>query len=1041
MALASQAPGFDALRPHRPDQAEAGIDRLRDTAARQGRDALGAALDTQAGRTFFAFLFGNSPHLSLLLQRDPEFTQSLVEETPDALTDRVRGELAGADPAMDRDRLMTFLRRRRNRVAVIAAVHDCFGIRGVMDCAELLSDMADHAVRLTASHLLLDRVQRGDLEPPAGERWGYFVLAMGKHGSRELNYSSDIDLIVMYDPEAVRYTGRRTLSDCFVRVTQDLVRILQTRTGDGYVFRTDLRLRPDPSSTPVAITVDFAMNYYQRFGRTWERTALIKARPVAGDLTAGAAFMERLSPFIWDEGLDFTSVEEIRSMSQQIHDFHGHGAVRAPGHNVKLGRGGIREIEFFVHMHQLAYGGRNRRLRGPRLLAMLETLDREHHIMPRETAALRDSYLLLRRVEHRLQMVNDAQTQKLPESDEGLEHVAAFLGLDSKDDLVDRIERTAAEVHDLYRTRFNPPETEQDITAAILEGPDENPDAVAKLEAAGFTQALTAIETFRGWAEGRHASTGSERARAIIREILHEIVDAVGKTPDPDRALDRMDRFLATLPEDISFFSMLRANTWLLNLIAVVMGSAPRMADILGANPRLLQAVLDPSFFLPLPGRERLAQDLDERLEGRRDAAARVEQVTSWAGDRRFQVGVQTLQNLVTVDEASTSLSDVAAVVIDVLFRDAIAGLQEHHGPAPGGGCAVVALGKLGAAEMTFESDLDLRFVADLGADRQTAGPQPIDARSFYRRAAGELVAHLRSRSTYGQLYEVDERLRPSGRRRAGRRHPRRVPRPLRRGADPGPDGADARRRAVRRRSRGRSGRGRNQGSARPLPGSRTVAAGGGRPASGDGRRASIRRSVRSAACARGLGGPGVLRPVPATAARARVPAGAGASDGGLLRGAGQRRCPAGRRGASPGRGGADAAHPAGDAPPDVAPGRSGAGRPGTVATEAGRSPRMRPVRGAAGKAARDAGGGVRGLPAPRRPAGNADSLTAGAARLKTRPIRPAPLPFPRSSAAGPPERACVRWGDTPATRWRRVCRVHGAPRRGDARCEAWRRT
>ncbi len=771
LAVASQAPGFDALRAHRRDQAEAGMDRLRDAAAREGRDALGAALDTPAGKTFFSFLFGNSPHLSLLLQRDLEFTQSLVEEAPDALTDRVRSELAGAEPAMDRDDLMTFLRRRRNRVAVIAAVYDCFGIRGVMDCAELLSDMADHAVRLTASHLLLDRVQRGDLEPPAGERWGYFVLAMGKHGSRELNYSSDIDLIVMYDPEAVRYTGRRTLSDCFVRVTQDLVRILQTRTGDGYVFRTDLRLRPDPSSTPVAITVDFAMNYYERFGRTWERTALIKARPVAGDLTAGAAFLERLSPFIWDEGLDFTSVEEIRSMSQQIHDFHGHGAVKAPGHNVKLGRGGIREIEFFVHMHQLAYGGRNRRLRGPRLLAMLETLDREHHIMPRETAALRDAYLWLRRVEHRLQMVNDAQTQKLPESDEGMAHIAAFMGLDSAAELVRRTERTADEVHDLYRTRFNVPETEQDITAAILEGPDENPDAVAKLEAAGFTQALTAIDTFRGWAEGRHASTGSERARTIIREILHEIVDAVGKTPDPDRALARMDRFLEILPEDISFFSMLRANTWLLNLIAVVMGSAPRMADILGANPRLLQAVLDPSFFLPLPGRERLAQDLDERLEGRRDVAERGEQVTAWAGDRRFQVGVQALQNLVTVDEASTSLSDVAAVVIDVLFRDAIARLQERHGPVPGGGCAVVALGKLGAAEMTFESDLDLLFVADpgvadpgvagLGPAGQTAGPQPIDARSFYRRAAGELVAHLRSRSTYGRLYEVDEHRRP----------------------------------------------------------------------------------------------------------------------------------------------------------------------------------------------------------------------------------------------------------------------------------------
>ena len=481
--------------------------------AREGKDALGAVLETRAGQVFFSFLCGNSPHLSLLLQRDLELTQALVEEAPDAITGRVRGELAGADPAMDRDRLMTFLRRQRNRVAVLAAVYDCFDIRGVMECAELLSDMADHAVRLTVSHLLLDRVERGDLEPPDGERWGYFVLAMGKHGSRELNYSSDIDLIVLYDPQSVRYTGSRTLGDCFVRVTQDLVRILQSRTADGYVFRTDLRLRPDPSSTPVAITVDFALNYYRRFGRTWERTALIKARPVAGDLTAGAAYLERLSPFIWDEALDFTSVEEIRSVSQQIHDFHGHGAVRAAGHNVKLGRGGIREIEFFVHMHQLAHGGRNRRLRGARLLAMLETLDREHHIMPRETAALRDAYLLLRRVEHRLQMINDAQTQKLPESDEGLEHIAAFMRLDSAEELVRRIESVAAEVHDLYRTRFNVPESEQDITAALLdgpglEGPDEHPDAVAKLEAAGFTQAAAAIEVFKGWAEGRHASTG-----------------------------------------------------------------------------------------------------------------------------------------------------------------------------------------------------------------------------------------------------------------------------------------------------------------------------------------------------------------------------------------------------------------------------------------------------------------------------------------------------------------------------------------------------
>ncbi len=773
LATAARAPGFDDLRGHRQDQAASGIERLGEAAAGAGRDALGESLETPEARVFFSFLFGNSPYLGRLLLRDLEFTESLVAETPEAVTRGLRNELAAADPGMDRDRLMAFLRSRRSRVAVVAAVYDCFGICGVMECAELLSDMADHAVRLAVSHLLLGRVERGDLEPPEGcepgapdGNWGYFVLAMGKHGSRELNYSSDIDLVVLYDPASVRYTGRKTPGDCFVRVTRDLVSILQSRTGDGYVFRTDLRLRPDPSSTPTAIAVDFALDYYLRFGRTWERTAFIKARPVAGDLGAGAAFLERLSPFIWDEGLDFTSVEEIRSMSQQIHDFHGHGAVTAAGHDVKLGRGGIREIEFFVHMHQLAYGGRSPRLRGPRLLAMLEVLDGEHHVLPAEAAALRGAYLLLRRVEHRLQMVNDDQTQTLPESADGLEHVAAFMGLASAGQLEGLVEKACGEVHDLYRTRFNVPESEQDVTAVVLDGPEgkENPDAVEQLKAAGFARAQTAIEVFRGWAEGRHASTASERARAIVREILHEIIEALGRTPDPDRALARMDKFLETLPEDVSLFSMLRANTWLLNLVTAVMGSAPRIADTLGGNPRLLKAVIEPSFFLPIPDRQSLSEELGERLHGERDPEKRLRQVAGWAGDRRFQVGVQSLQNLVTVDEASASLTHVAEAVVEVLFADVLAELQEHHGRVPGGGCAVVAMGKLGAGELTFESDLDLLFVADVPEDReQTTGPAAIEAGRFYGRAAQRLIAALRSRSPSGRLYEVDMRLRPSG--------------------------------------------------------------------------------------------------------------------------------------------------------------------------------------------------------------------------------------------------------------------------------------
>ena len=779
LARAAAAPGFENLRGHRKEQAVAGADRLRDAARRAGKESLAAALDTPEGRRFFSFVMGNSPYLTRLVLRDLEFTQSLATDSPEAVVASIRSDLANADPTMNRDRLMRFLRLQRSRVAVVAAVYDCFGVASVMECAALLSEMADHAVRLAVSHLLQDRQQRGELAPAAGDgdasddgngvqdgvaKLGYFVLAMGKHGSRELNYSSDIDLIVLYDPDVVSYTGSRSLRDCFVRVTRDMARILQARTGDGYVFRTDLRLRPDASSTPPAITVDFAFDYYNTFGRTWERAALIKARPVAGDLDAGAAFLKRLSPFIWDEGLDFTSVEEIRSMSQQIHDFHGHGAVKAAGHDVKLGRGGIREIEFFVHMHQLAYGGRNRRLRDAGLLGMLETLEEENHVLPRETATLRDAYLLLRRVEHRVQMVNDDQTQKLPESQDGLAHIAAFMGLESAGALADVVETAAAEVHALYRTRFNVPESEQDITAAILEGPEAGaPAAVEKLEAAGFARALTAAEIFRGWAEGRYASTESERARTIVREILHEIIAAVGKTPDPDRALVRLDKFLETLPEDISFFSMLRANTWLLNLIAVVMGSAPRIADTLGGHPRLLEAVLDPAFFLPVPDRQELTDEARDRLGDQADLEKRTAQVAAWAEDRRFQVGVQTLQNLITVDEASASLTQVADVTVEVLLEGVLAELTARHGAAEGG-CAVVAMGKLGAVEMTFESDLDLLFVADMPDEtRLTSGPRPVETRRFYSRAAQRLIAALQSRAASGKLYEVDMRLRPSG--------------------------------------------------------------------------------------------------------------------------------------------------------------------------------------------------------------------------------------------------------------------------------------
>ena len=750
LAAAAEGTDFGGLRAHRQEGAKAGLNRLRSAAARRNSEALSEALETEAGQAFFSFLFGNSQHLTGLLLRDLECAAALVTEPPDAFAERVRGDLAAADPCMPRDELMRFLRVQRNRVAVIAAVYDCFGVWDVMRCAELLADMADHALRLAVTHLLAQSVARGDLEQPEGDRWGYFVLAMGKHGSRELNYSSDIDLIALYDPERVRYRGGKNLREHFVRLTRDLVTILETRDAGGYVFRMDLRLRPDAASTPVAITTDFAADYYHSKGRTWERAAMIKARPAAGDLEAGEQFLERLAPFIWEEGLDFRSVEEIRSISEQIHDFHGHGAVKLAGQNVKLGRGGIREIEFFVHMHQLAYGGRNRRLRGRQVLPMLALLVDEHYLMPREARVLRDAYLLLRRVEHRLQMVNDNQTQTLPETDAGLEHIAAFLHLGSREELGALLGPISVDVHELYRARFNVPEREQDIAEAVLTGPEGSPDALDRLQAAGFQEAQAAFDTFRGWAEGRHPSTASEHGREAVRALLHDIVEALGKTPDPDRALRRFDGFMAALHQDTALWSMLRANAWLLDLIAVVMGGAPRIADRLAGKPELLQAVLDPAFFLPIPGRDDLLAEVEERLGGEKDFRRCVDRVASWADDRRFQVGVQTLQNLVTLEEASASRTQIAEVAVEVLLRAALADLTERHG-APQGGCALVALDDLGTGDMVYASPLNLVLATVLPDGRRlTGGPVPIREERFHARAAKRLAAALRRRTSVG---------------------------------------------------------------------------------------------------------------------------------------------------------------------------------------------------------------------------------------------------------------------------------------------------
>src|SRR5438128_1174081 len=371
-----------------------------------------------------------SPHLWDLVRASPQRLLTLLEREPKrCLADILAKAKRGIAAMPDETEVMRILRRMKAEAALLLGLADIGGVWPITRVIELQTALADTAIGAAVDYLLVSAQRRGPLNvDPAspGTGSGYIVLAMGKMGARELNYSSDVDLIIFYDAAAL--SGGTEPAIFYVRLTRSLVRLLHERTADGYVFRVDLRLRLDPASTHIAISTAAALDYYESRGQNWERAALIKARPCAGDLVAGEALLAELSPFIWRKYLDYVAIADVHAMKRQIHAYRGHDAIAVEGHNVKLGRGGIREIEFFVQTQQLIAGGRHPELRGRGTLEMLERLAQGGWIDAAAAQDLHAAYCFLRTVEHRLQMVGDEQTQTLPSDADALARFARFLG-------------------------------------------------------------------------------------------------------------------------------------------------------------------------------------------------------------------------------------------------------------------------------------------------------------------------------------------------------------------------------------------------------------------------------------------------------------------------------------------------------------------------------------------------------------------------------------------------------------------------------------
>ena len=736
-----------------------------------------AALAAQDDRVanLLRAIFGASPFLSRLIRAEPDFSAACFSGESEALFSDILTEVAQAAEAEGQRAAMRTLRLARRKVALLVALADLAQTWPLMAVTAHLTRFADAAIATTLSFLLKQAQARGEIDTDDPAHCGLVAFSMGKGGAGELNYSSDVDLIFLYDPERAPLATGVEAQTFFVRLVRRLVAILSEITEDGQVMRVDLRLRPDPGSTPVALPVEAALTYYFSIGQTWERAAWIKGRPCAGDMAVGEAFLSELSPWLWRKYLDYAAIADVHALKRRIHAVKGHGAITVPGHNIKLGRGGIREIEFFVQTQQLIAGGRHPELRGRRTLDMLHALARGGWVEWSVAQALSEAYGRLRSWEHRLQMINDLQTHTLPSSEKDLERFARFAGYASRAVFEREAQRTLTTVQCHYDALFTDAAEGEEarwLGALLAEEPGE--DALAELARLGFSQPIVVAETVRQWFTGHYPAMRSEQARERLRAVLPALLRCMGETGEADAALAAFDRFLKGLPAGLQLFSLLAANPHLMELLLLILGSALVLAEELTRRPRLFEALIEGDLTGPTRTREEHAEALARFA--RRDLPYEeiLDRARIYVSDQKFIIGTRLIAE--TIDEraaeaAYTALSEAAlAHMLDIVWAEMV----RQHGAVPSGRSAILAMGKLGSTEMTHTSDLDLIVIHDFPPEAGDSEPtaeqrqegmriRPLSPSMWFTRLTKRLVTALTAPTAEGVLYEVDMRLRPSG--------------------------------------------------------------------------------------------------------------------------------------------------------------------------------------------------------------------------------------------------------------------------------------
>ena len=669
---------------------------------------------------------GCSPYLNEILRQEQVWiSEAILSQNP---LEKILPNDLGTHPGQT-------LRQAKRRVAGYLALAELSGAYDLSETTHQLTEFADVAVAAAFNsafnpYRLSGKISSND---------NIFVIAMGKMGAGELNYSSDIDLIILFDDRNMDQSQLAKLRQVLIRATRSAIKLLSEVTEFGYVFRTDLRLRPDPSVTPICVGMTSALEYYESLGRTWERAAFIKARVCAGNYKAGSVFLKQMVPFVWRRYLDFSAIEEAHKLRLKIRNKTGTNSVHSiGGQDIKLGRGGIREIEFFTQTRQLISGGRDPDLRAAQTLKALDQLKVKDWVSELHCDQLKDSYTYLRHTEHALQMIRDAQTQSIPTDPNGIARVAAMRG-QSFDIFCKETAAHLNVVHEIAESFFVP--LINPVPEITIDGQKD------------ITEHWPSYPALR-----------SERATALFERLRPKILNRLNSAPDPKEALIQFDNFLKGLPAGVQIFSLFASNPKLLDLITDIVVIAPALAHYLGQNSGVLDTVLSGEFFSPWPKNVILETQLSKLLAQSSDYESGLDIVRIWKKELHFRIGVHLLQRVITPQDAIMQYTSLAEIVLHCIFKFVCKNFEKKFGSIKKSQFSILAMGSLGARQLNSESDLDLILIFDAEAHLRSDGLKSLECRQYFSRLTQALITAITAPTQYGSLYEVDMRLRPSGR-------------------------------------------------------------------------------------------------------------------------------------------------------------------------------------------------------------------------------------------------------------------------------------